>query len=159
MRKNHEKSARKLKGIFSVTLTNTIIQLRYDRCLLPVKVTEDFSKLGREIAITFIKLLQICRLRFNIIPIGARVPPRSSGLHSNWPKCGQKTVVRPTDQPTNRPWKSNRFTSVFPPNFVSQKSNRFTLVFTPRFLNLTKMIKVIHLSSYFHQILNFFRKK
>ena len=55
LRENHEKSVRKLKGIFNGTLTNTKIKLRYDRCLLPAKATEDFSTLGREIAITFIK--------------------------------------------------------------------------------------------------------
>ena len=55
LQENHVKSVRKLKSIFNGTLRNTKIKLRYDRCLLPAKVNENFSKLGREISITFIK--------------------------------------------------------------------------------------------------------
>ena len=41
-----------LKSIFEGILANIKIKLRYVRCLLPAKVTVDFSKVVRKIAIT-----------------------------------------------------------------------------------------------------------
>ena len=43
-----------LKSIFEGILANIKIKLRYVRCLLPAKVTVEFSNLESEIAITFI---------------------------------------------------------------------------------------------------------
>ena len=46
-----EKVRWNFKSLFDGTLANTKIELREVRCLLPAKVTVDFSKLEKEIAI------------------------------------------------------------------------------------------------------------